>query len=110
LAQRWDDELSWARFEFRWKDQFALSLDPITATKYHDETLPQEGAKTAHFCSMCGSNFCSMEITHQIRAMHSEEQEEVKLKGMAEMSKKFREMNGEIYHPSSAILNEFQIP
>jgi len=100
MAQLWDNELSWARFEFRWKDQFALSLDPVTATKYHDETLPQEGAKTAHFCSMCGSNFCSMEITHQIRAMDSDEQEEVKIQGMAEMSKKFRQMNGEIYHSS----------
>lgn len=100
LAQRWDDELSWARFEFRWKDQFALSLDPVTAREYHDETLPQEGAKTAHFCSMCGSNFCSMEITHQIRSLDTREQEDIRLKGMAEMSKKFKEMNGEIYHAS----------
>jgi phosphomethylpyrimidine synthase len=66
-AQERDDALSKARFEFRWEDQFNLSLDPETARAYHDETLPQEGAKTAHFCSMCGPKFCSMEITQQIR-------------------------------------------
>lgn len=97
MSQRWDDEISWARFEFRWRDQFALSLDPVTSTKYHDETLPQDGAKTAHFCSMCGSNFCSMEITHQIRAMDSNDHEQWRQKGMAEMSAKFKEMNGELY-------------
>ena len=59
--------LSKARFEFRWEDQFNLSLDPVTARKYHDETLPQEGAKVAHFCSMCGPNFCSMKITQDVR-------------------------------------------
>jgi phosphomethylpyrimidine synthase len=66
-AQDRDDALSRARFDFRWEDQFNLSLDPETARAYHDETLPQEGAKTAHFCSMCGPKFCSMEITQQIR-------------------------------------------
>lgn len=66
-AQEWDDALSKARFEFRWKDQFHLSLDPETALKYHDETLPAEGAKLAHFCSMCGPHFCSMKITDDIR-------------------------------------------
>ena len=66
-AQAWDDALSQARFEFRWEDQFNLSLDPVTARAYHDQTLPADGAKVAHFCSMCGPKFCSMEITQQIR-------------------------------------------
>ena len=66
-AQAWDDALSKARFEFRWRDQFNLALDPVTARAYHDETLPAEGAKVAHFCSMCGPKFCSMEITQQVR-------------------------------------------
>jgi phosphomethylpyrimidine synthase len=66
-AQAWDDAISKARFEFRWDDQFNLSLDPVTARAYHDETLPSEGAKVAHFCSMCGPKFCSMEITQQVR-------------------------------------------
>jgi phosphomethylpyrimidine synthase len=67
-AREWDDALSRARFEFRWEDQFNLSLDPETARAYHDETLPAAGAKLAHFCSMCGPKFCSMEITRQVRA------------------------------------------
>ena len=62
-----DDALSKARFEFRWRDQFNLSLDPDTAEEYHDQTLPAEGAKTAHFCSMCGPKFCSMKITQEVR-------------------------------------------
>src|SRR3546814_3574590 len=62
-----DDALSRARFEFRWRDQFNLSLDPDTAEKYHDQTLPAEGAKSAHFCSMCGPKFCSMKITQEVR-------------------------------------------
>jgi phosphomethylpyrimidine synthase len=66
-AQAWDDALSKARFEFRWEDQFNLSLDPVTARAYHDVTLPAEGAKLAHFCSMCGPKFCSMELTQQVR-------------------------------------------
>ena len=66
-AQAWDDALSKARFDFRWEDQFNLSLDPLTARAYHDETLPAEGAKVAHFCSMCGPKFCSMELTQQVR-------------------------------------------
>ncbi|KAM0884698.1 hypothetical protein ACQ4PT_030828 [Festuca glaucescens] len=66
-AQAWDDALSKARFEFRWLDQFALSLDPVTAMSFHDETLPSDGAKVAHFCSMCGPKFCSMKITEDIR-------------------------------------------
>jgi len=68
-AQAWDDALSAARFEFRWHDQFALALDPDTARSYHDETLPAQAAKTAHFCSMCGPKFCSMKITQDVRAM-----------------------------------------
>jgi phosphomethylpyrimidine synthase len=66
-AQAWDDALSKARFEFRWEDQFNLALDPVTARAFHDQTLPADGAKIAHFCSMCGPKFCSMEITQQIR-------------------------------------------
>ncbi len=69
-AQAWDDALSDARFEFRWEDQFNLSLDPATARSFHDETLPAAPAKQAHFCSMCGPHFCSMKITHEIRALH----------------------------------------
>jgi phosphomethylpyrimidine synthase len=88
-AQRWDDALSKARFEFRWRDQFNLSLDPQTALAYHDETLPAEGAKIAHFCSMCGPKFCSMRITQEIR--------EAAEAGMEEKSKEFREKGGEIY-------------
>jgi len=66
-AREWDDALSKARFEFRWEDQFNLALDPVTTRAYHDETLPAEGAKVAHFCSMCGPKFCSMELTQQVR-------------------------------------------
>jgi len=66
-AREWDDALSKARFEFRWEDQFNLALDPVTAREYHDETLPADGAKVAHFCSMCGPKFCSMELTQQVR-------------------------------------------
>ncbi|HEV2149280.1 MAG TPA: phosphomethylpyrimidine synthase ThiC [Longimicrobiaceae bacterium] len=88
-AQEWDDALSKARFEFRWRDQFNLALDPVTALAYHDETLPAEGAKVAHFCSMCGPKFCSMKITQEIRAAAEA--------GMQEKSKEFKEMGGEIY-------------
>jgi phosphomethylpyrimidine synthase len=88
-AQAWDDALSKARFEFRWEDQFNLSLDPVTARAYHDATLPAEGAKIAHFCSMCGPKFCSMELTQQVRKMAAE--------GMAEKSREFREKGGAIY-------------
>ena len=68
-AQAWDDALSKARFEFRWEDQFNLAMDPGTARRYHDETLPAEPAKTAHFCSMCGPKFCSMRISQDVRAL-----------------------------------------
>lgn len=75
-ARDWDDALSRARFEFRWHDQFALSLDPHTAESFHDETLPAEGAKTAHFCSMCGPKFCSMRISHDVRERFAEKSAE----------------------------------
>jgi len=89
-VKAWDDALSKARFEFRWKDQFHLSLDPETAESFHDETLPAEGAKLAHFCSMCGPNFCSMKITQDVR--------EFAEKGMQEKSQEFKEKGGEIYN------------
>jgi len=88
-AQAWDDALSKARFEFRWEDQFNLSLDPVTARAYHDATLPAEGAKVAHFCSMCGPKFCSMELTQQVRDLAAE--------GMEEKSREFRTKGGTIY-------------
>jgi len=125
-----DDALSRARFEFRWRDQFHLSLDPDTAEQYHDQTLPAEGAKTAHFCSMCGPKFCSMKITQEVREFAAKQNQsadnflaanpprdgegdqpqaggggplqhaEVQA-GMAEMSEKFREKGGEIYLPAA---------
>ena len=101
-AQAWDDALSKARFEFRWEDQFNLALDPVTARAYHDETLPADGAKVAHFCSMCGPKFCSMEITQQIRDFAAErgvgEREAVRA-GLDEKSAEFRERR-EIYIPA----------
>jgi phosphomethylpyrimidine synthase len=102
-AQAWDDALSRARFEFRWEDQFNLGLDPETARKYHDETLPKEAMKTAHFCSMCGPKFCSMKISQDIRrdaqAQNDVAQGEVDA-GMDEMARKFRETGGEVYVPA----------
>ncbi len=94
-AQARDDALSRARFEFRWEDQFNLSLDPETARSMHDETLPKEAHKTAHFCSMCGPKFCSMRISHDIRA-------EAQKDGMAAMAEKFRE-KGEVYLPTAEV-------
>jgi phosphomethylpyrimidine synthase len=88
-AQQWDDAISKARFEFRWRDQFNLALDPETALAYHDETLPAEGAKVAHFCSMCGPKFCSMKISQEIRASAEA--------GMQEKAREFKEMGSEIY-------------
>jgi phosphomethylpyrimidine synthase len=88
-AQEWDDALSRARFDFRWRDQFNLALDPVTALRYHDQTLPAEGAKVAHFCSMCGPKFCSMKISHEIRGAAEA--------GMQEKAREFRESGGEIY-------------
>lgn len=99
-AQERDNALSKARFEFRWRDQFHLSLDPERAMEYHDETLPAEGAKTAHFCSMCGPKFCSMRITQDIREYAKqqglEEQEAIE-KGLEEKSKEFKEAGSVIY-------------
>ncbi len=95
LAQMHDDELSKARFEFRWEDQFNLALDPDTARSYHDETLPAQGAKLAHFCSMCGPKFCSMKISQEVRDYASKKREAEE--GMAEKSKEFKEKGGEVY-------------
>jgi len=101
-AQAWDNALSKARFEFRWEDQFNLALDPDTAREYHDETLPAEGAKVAHFCSMCGPHFCSMKISQDVRdyaaAQGIEAGDEALTAGMAEMSDRFRAGGSEIYH------------
>ncbi len=94
-AQYRDDALSKARFEFRWEDQFNLALDPDTAREFHDETLPAEGAKVAHFCSMCGPNFCSMKISQDVRDF-AEEQEKIK-EGFKEKSKEFLDKGAEIY-------------
>src|SRR5213593_2670544 len=100
-AQAWDDALSKARFEFRWRDQFNLSLDPDTARAYHDETLPAEPAKLAHFCSMCGPHFCSMKITQDVRdyaAKHGIAEETAALaQGLREKAEEFRKGGGEIY-------------
>ncbi|MDH3224106.1 MAG: phosphomethylpyrimidine synthase ThiC [Gemmatimonadota bacterium] len=99
-AQAWDDALSLARFEFRWRDQFNLALDPVTAEGFHDETLPAEGAKVAHFCSMCGPKFCSMKISEDIRRFASsrgvEAAEAVEV-GMKEMASRFKEEGSELY-------------
>ena len=103
-AREWDDALSKARFEFRWEDQFNLSLDPETAREFHDETLPAEGAKLAHFCSMCGPKFCSMKITQEVRdyaATHGLPEETVAVvHGLREKAAEFKKSGGEIYRPS----------
>jgi len=104
-AQVRDNALSRARFEFRWRDQFNLSLDPDTAEQYHDQTLPAEGAKSAHFCSMCGPKFCSMKITQEVRDFAAKQNQpsdafiaaEDAEKGMAEMSQKYREIGNQLY-------------
>lgn len=99
-AQHRDNALSKARFEFRWQDQFNLALDPDTAREYHDETLPAEGAKIAHFCSMCGPHFCSMKITQDVRdyaATLGVEETDALEKGMKEKSKEFVDAGSEIY-------------
>jgi len=88
-AREWDDALSKARFEFRWEDQFNLSMDPETAREFHDETLPAEGAKLAHFCSMCGPKFCSMKITQEVR--------EYAARGLTEKAEEFKQSGSEIY-------------
>ena len=94
-AQLRDDALSRSRFDFRWEDQFNLGLDPDTARAYHDETLPKEAHKVAHFCSMCGPKFCSMKITQDVRDYAAKLNEQAA--GMADMSEKFREMGGQVY-------------
>jgi phosphomethylpyrimidine synthase len=103
-AREWDDALSKARFEFRWEDQFNLSLDPDTAREFHDETLPADGAKVAHFCSMCGPKFCSMKITQEVRDYAAREgvaAETVALaQGLREKAEEFRQGGGEIYRRS----------
>jgi phosphomethylpyrimidine synthase len=92
-ARAWDDALSRARFDFRWEDQFNLALDPVTARAFHDETLPADGAKVAHFCSMCGPKFCSMKLTQDLRHEARRQAEA----GMAEKAAEFRARGGEIY-------------
>ncbi len=100
-ARAWDDVMSKARFEFRWEDQFNLSLDPETAREFHDETLPAEGAKLAHFCSMCGPHFCSMKITQDVRdyaASLGLAEEKALERGLEEKSREFLEHGAEIYN------------
>ena len=100
-ARTWDDAMSKARFEFRWEDQFNLAMDPDTAREFHDETLPAEGAKVAHFCSMCGPHFCSMKISQDVREYaqtHGLDESEAIKAGMAEKSKEFEDSGAEIYH------------
>ena len=104
-AQYRDNALSKARFEFRWEDQFNLGLDPERAREFHDETLPQEGAKSAHFCSMCGPHFCSMKITEDVRRYAQEKgvtTEQAIQSGMKEKSREFAEAGGEVYAKASA--------
>ena len=100
-AREWDDAISKARFEFRWRDQFNLALDPNTARAYHDEALPAEPAKQAHFCSMCGPKFCSLKITDDIREYADkhgyEDAEQAAEAGMDEMAEEFRDTGGELY-------------
>jgi phosphomethylpyrimidine synthase len=115
-AQLRDDALSRARFDFRWIDQFHLSLDPDTALKYHDETLPKDAHKVAHFCSMCGPKFCSMKITADVRdyAAGLTDNEKAALypeadaakQGMADMSKKFIDMGAQVYVDQAAVVKE----
>jgi len=100
-AHLWDDAMSKARFEFRWEDQFNLAMDPDTAREFHDETLPSEGAKSAHFCSMCGPHFCSMKITQDVREYaktHGVSEDEAIAVGMEEKAKEFEATGAEIYH------------
>src|SRR6059036_436082 len=100
-AREWDDALSKARFEFRWEDQFNLSLDPDTAREFHDETLPAEGAKLAHFCSMCGQHFCSMKITQDVRDYAAQKgiaEQDALVAGMEEKAEEFKKRGSKIYH------------
>jgi phosphomethylpyrimidine synthase len=105
-ARIWDDAMSKARFEFRWRDQFALALDPETAQLYHDETLPADGAKVAHFCSMCGPKFCSMKISQEVRDAAKGQNDTLSTAeiraAMAKKAEEFRDHGGEIYLPKDA--------
>lgn len=107
-AQIRDNAMSKARFEFRWEDQFNLALDPHTARAMHDETLPQESGKVAHFCSMCGPKFCSMKISQEVRDFAASQQASAQPieVGMAQMSEQFRSRGGELYHPADAMKEE----
>jgi phosphomethylpyrimidine synthase len=108
-AREWDDALSKARFEFRWRDQFNLALDPVTALAYHDETLPADGAKVAHFCSMCGPKFCSMKITQDVReyaASLGQGAEEAIGAGMQAKADEFRATGRELYVPVASTTTE----
>jgi len=108
-ARARDDAMSLARFEFRWVDQFNIGLDPERAREYHDETLPAEASKVAHFCSMCGPKFCSMKISAEVRDYAHTLGKDVKFakqKGMDEMSKKFKEMGSEVYVEANKIIAE----
>ncbi|KHJ74480.1 MULTISPECIES: phosphomethylpyrimidine synthase ThiC [Rhodococcus] len=100
-----DDALSKARFEFRWRDQFALSLDPDTAEQFHDETLPAEPAKTAHFCSMCGPKFCSMRISQDIRTRFGDAADQAAVAGMQHMSDQFRAAGSTVYLDTPTVLS-----
>ncbi len=105
-ARIWDDAMSKARFEFRWRDQFALALDPETAQLYHDETLPADGAKVAHFCSMCGPKFCSMKISQEVRDAARGQNDSLSTAeiraAMAKKAEEFKDHGGEIYLPKDA--------
>ncbi|MCI5106332.1 MAG: phosphomethylpyrimidine synthase ThiC, partial [Pseudomonadales bacterium] len=101
-AQLRDNALSKARFEFRWEDQFNLSLDPVTARQYHDETLPKQSGKVAHFCSMCGPKFCSMKISQEVRD-YAEERgldtvDAAIEAGMEEMAEEYNQSGRKLYH------------
>jgi phosphomethylpyrimidine synthase len=105
-AQAWDDALSKARFEFRWEDQFELAMDPDTARSYHDETLPAEPAKTAHFCSMCGPKFCSMRISQDVRdyadALGVGAEQAVQI-GLKEKAQQFVDEGSQLYRTPDAV-------
>ncbi|MGM3226302.1 phosphomethylpyrimidine synthase ThiC [Dickeya zeae] len=105
-AQIRDNAMSKARFEFRWEDQFNLALDPETARAYHDETLPQESGKVAHFCSMCGPKFCSMKITQEVRDYAARQEAQPIDVGMANMSAEFRARGSELYHTATSLPQE----
>jgi phosphomethylpyrimidine synthase len=104
-----DDAMSKARFEFRWRDQFALGLDPKTAEAYHDETLPKDSSKEAHFCSMCGPKFCSMKITQDVRnyaAAKGLSEAHALAQGMEQKSAEFKAAGGEFYVPLNSLINK----